>query len=449
MRKNEIYEAEITGMTAEGSGVCRIEGMAVFVPMTAVGDRLNVRIVKVLKSYAFGIIETLTAPAPDRCEPDCPVFRQCGGCAFRHVSYETELRYKQQLVEDAFRRIGGLEPEFEPILGNSGRCAYRNKAQYPVTEQDGHLVCGFYARHSHRVVPFTHCCLQPEVFTAMLDFLLPWLEKCGVTAYREKEHSGELRHIYLRRGHHSGEVMLCFVVRRSIRKKLLPALDALRTKFPALVSISESVNPDKTNVIMGRSVTLLAGKETISDVMSGVSVELSALSFYQVNTAQAERLYAAAKAYAALQGNELLLDLYCGAGTIGLSMADSVRRLIGVEIVPEAAANAKENALRNHVPNAEFFCGDAGAAAARFREEGLAPDVIVLDPPRKGCGSETLQAAADMQPSRIVMISCNPATAARDCARLAELGYTAVKVRAADLFPGTSAVECVVLLERR
>ena len=441
MQKNEIYETVITGMTAEGSGVCRVDGMAVFVPMTAVGDRLRVRIVKVLKSYAFGIIEDLHSPAEGRQEPDCPVFR--------HVSYETELQYKAQLVEDAFRRIGGLSPVFEPILGAESREGYRNKAQYPVTEQNGHLVCGFYARHSHRVVPFGGCLLQPAEFTALMDELLPFLERCGVTAYNEAAHTGELRHIYLRRGHHSGEMMLCLVVRTSIAKKVQPHLHELQTAFPALVSISESVNPERTNVILGKKVTLLAGKPAITDTMCGNTVELSPQSFYQVNTAQAERLYAVGQEFAALTGKELLLDLYCGAGTIGLSMASAVREVIGVEIVPEAVENAKANAERSGIGNASFFCGDAGSIADRLRNDGTRPDVIVLDPPRKGCDALTVESCAAMQPERIVMISCNPATAARDCKAFAERGYVTERVRAVDLFPGTAHVECVVLMSRK
>ncbi|MBR3631227.1 MAG: 23S rRNA (uracil(1939)-C(5))-methyltransferase RlmD [Oscillospiraceae bacterium] len=449
MQKNEIYEATITGMTAEGSGVCRVDGMAVFVPMTAIGDRLRVRIVKVLRNYAFGIIEDLHSPAQGRQEPDCPVFRQCGGCVFRHVTYETELQYKAQLAEDAFRRIGHLSPVFRPILGAPQREGYRNKAQYPVTEQDGHLVCGFYARHSHRVVPSGGCLLQPDAFTVLMEKLLPFLERCGVSAYDEASHAGELRHIYLRRGYHSGEMMLCLVVRTSIAGKVQPHLKELTTQFPALVSISESVNPERTNVILGKHITLLAGKPAIHDTMCGNTVELSPQSFYQVNTAQAEKLYAVGKEFAALKGDELLLDLYCGAGTIGLSMADAVREVIGVEIVPQAVENARVNAERSGIRNASFFCGDAGSIAGKLRNEGTKPDVIVLDPPRKGCDALTVESCAAMHPERIVMISCNPATAARDCKAFAEQGYRTELVQAVDLFPGTAHVECVVLMSRK
>ena len=448
MQKNEIYEAEITSMTNEGAGVCRVNGMAVFVPMTAVGDVLRVRIVKVLKNYAFGIIEELLTPGAGRTEPDCPVFRQCGGCCYRHVDYATEIAYKEQQVRDAFLRIGGLNPEFVPILAGKNRVHYRNKAQYPVAAQDGHLVCGFYAKHSHRVIPYTRCPLQPERFSELVEWLLPRLEVAGVTAYNEEQHTGELRHIYLRQGYHSGELMLCLVVRVSIRRKITVLLPALQTAFPELVSITENLNDQRTNVILGQQLAILAGKETITDVMCGNRIALSPLSFYQVNTAQAERLYAVAKEFAALQGIELLLDLYCGAGTIGLSMAREVRKVIGVEVIPEAVENAKENAARNAIVNTEFFCGDAGRIAAEFLVQGILPDVIVLDTPRKGCDNMTIQSVTGMQPDRIVMISCNPATAARDCKAFALLGYKTVLVRAVDLFGGTRHVECVVLMSR-
>lgn len=454
LKKNEIYEAEITGMTTEGSGVARIDGMAVFVPQTAVGDKLRVKIVKVLKNYAFGIVEELTEPAQGRCAPDCPVFRQCGGCVFRHVTYEEELRYKADFVRDAFTRIGKLSPEFEPILGGGApltspnRGAYRNKAQYPVAMQDGKLVCGFYAKHSHRVIPFTGCLLQPQVFTEILEYLLPALQNAEVSAYDEQTNTGLLRHIYLRRGAYSGEIALCFVVRKSIRRKVQGILPGLQAEFPELVSITENINPEKTNVILGKTMNVLAGKPVISDTMCGNQIEISPQSFYQVNTKQAERLYGIAKEYADLQGGELLLDLYCGAGTIGLSMADSVGKLIGAEVIPEAVENAKENAVRNGVKNAEFLCGDAGEIAALLQKQGTAPDVVILDPPRKGCDVPCIDAVAAMSPKRVVMISCNPSTAARDAAFFAERGYAVEKVRGVDLFPGTAHVECVVLMSR-
>ncbi|MBR1528185.1 MAG: 23S rRNA (uracil(1939)-C(5))-methyltransferase RlmD [Oscillospiraceae bacterium] len=448
MKKNVVYQTEITGMTADGNGVCRIENIAVFVPMTAVGDILEVRIVKVLKSYAFGIIEKLITPADGRISPVCPVFRQCGGCAFQHIDHSTELSYKENFVRDAFTRIGKLQPVFEPILGSDSRYYYRNKAQYPIAEQDGHLVCGFYAKHSHRVIPYTACHLQPEIFTEILNHLLPALEHCHISAYDETSHTGELRHIYLRKGFYSGEIMLCLISRVSVRKKIKSLLPEIQKKFPAVISITESVNPQKTNVILGNSVAVLAGQNFITDTMCGKKIRISPQSFYQVNTQQAEKLYQIAKEYAAFQGSETLLDLYCGAGTIGLSMADSVKSLIGVEVIPEAVENAIQNAKLNQITNAEFFCGDAGTIADSLLKKNLSPDVIVLDPPRKGCDDLTIQSVIKMQPSRIVMISCNPSTAARDAAKFAASGYLTKKVRAVNLFMCTSHCETVLLLTR-
>jgi len=448
MKKNEVYQTEITGMTAEGSGVCRIDNIAVFVPMTAIGDILEVRIVKILKNYAFGIIEKLITPASGRMTPICPVFRQCGGCVFQHIDYQTELKYKQDFVRDAFTRIGKLNPVFEPILGSDSRYYYRNKAQYPIAERDGHLVCGFYARHSHRVIPYTACHLQPEIFTEILNYLLPELEKAHISAYDETAHKGELRHIYLRKGFYSGEIMLCFVTRVSVRKKIASLLPEIQKRFPAVISITESVNSQKTNVILGKSVTTLTGQNFITDMMCGKKIRISPQSFYQVNTQQAEKLYQTAKEYADFQGNETLLDLYCGAGTIGLSMADSVKSLIGVEVIPEAVENAVQNAELNQISNAEFFCGDAGMITESLLKKKISPDVIILDPPRKGCDDLTIQSAIRMHPSKIIMISCNPSTAARDAAKFAESGYLTQKVRAVNLFMCTAHCETVLLMTR-
>ncbi|MDE5738470.1 MAG: 23S rRNA (uracil(1939)-C(5))-methyltransferase RlmD, partial [Oscillospiraceae bacterium] len=285
-------------------------------------------------------------------------------------------------------------------------------------------------------------------FQEILNNLLPALQKANISAYNELSHTGELRHIYLRKGYHSGEIMLCFITRKSICKKLNLLLD-LQNKFPDIVSISESVNSEKTNVIMGKKVKLLAGKNFIIDTMCENQIKISPQSFYQVNTAQAEQLYQIAKHYADLQGNELVLDLYCGAGTIGLSMADSIKKLIGVEVIPEAVENAKENARQNNISNAEFYCGDAGMISKKLLEQKLSPDIVILDPPRKGCDSMTIQSVINMQPDKIIMISCNPATCARDSAIFAENHYLIEKVKAVDLFPSTAHVECIVLMSRK
>lgn len=451
LAKNDIITLEITALTNEGSGVGHYKedssdgrGMAVFVPLTAVGDVISCRVVKVLRSYAYGRVEGILTASPDRAEDGCPVYAKCGGCCFRHISYEAELRAKQGFVQDAFMRLGGLSPEFLPIQGSESPEGYRNKLQMPVSKQDGRTVCGFYSERSHRVIQVDKCALQPELFAEITRFVTEQADRLRISVYNEEKHEGVLRHIYLRRGHYSGEVCLCLVARRKV-PEFERLAKAAAERFPEITGVVLNINRDRTNVILGEEEQVLFGRAEIKDTMCGVNVEISPKSFYQVNTPAAEALYRQAAEFARPEG-KLLLDLYCGAGTIGLSMAGKARRLIGAEIVPQAVENARENAERNSVKNAEFICADAGQAAQQLERSGERPDVIILDPPRKGCSEDTLTACAGMQPERIVMISCNAATAARDCKRLAELGYTAAMVRPFDLFPRTSHVECVVLI---
>lgn len=453
LAKNDIITLEITALTNEGSGVGHYKedssdgrGMAVFVPMTAVGDVISCRVVKVLRSYAYGRVEGILTASPDRAEDGCPVYAKCGGCCFRHISYEAELRAKQGFVQDAFMRLGGLSPEFLPIQGSESPEGYRNKLQMPVSKQDGRTVCGFYSERSHRVTQVDKCALQPELFAEITRFVTEQADRLRISVYNEEKHEGVLRHIYLRRGHYSGEVCLCLVARRKV-PEFERLAKAAAERFPEITGVVLNINRDRTNVILGEEEQVLFGRAEIKDTMCGVNVEISPKSFYQVNTPAAEALYRQAAEFAQPEG-KLLLDLYCGAGTIGLSMAGKARRLIGAEIVPQAVENARENAERNSVKNAEFICADAGQAAQQLERSGERPDVIILDPPRKGCSEDTLTACAGMQPERIVMISCNAATAARDCKRLAELGYTAAVVRPFDLFPRTSHVECVVLINK-
>lgn len=451
LAKNDIITLEITALTNEGSGVGHYKedssdgrGMAVFVPLTAVGDVISCRVVKVLRSYAYGRVEGILTASPDRAEDGCPVYAKCGGCCFRHISYEAELRAKQGFVQDAFTRLGGLSPEFLPIQGSQSPEGYRNKLQMPVSKQDGRTVCGFYSERSHRVIQVDKCALQPELFAEITRFVTEQADRLRISVYNEEKHEGVLRHIYLRRGHYSGEVCLCLVARRKV-PEFERLAKAAAERFPEITGVVLNINRDRTNVILGEDEQVLFGRAEIKDTMCGVDVEISPKSFYQVNTPAAEALYRQAAEFARPEG-KLLLDLYCGAGTIGLSMAGKARRLIGAEIVPQAVENARENAERNSVKNAEFICADAGQAAQQLEKSGERPDVIILDPPRKGCSEDTLTACAGMQPERIVMISCNAATAARDCKRLAELGYTTAMVRPFDLFPRTSHVECVVLI---
>lgn len=449
LRKNEDIEVEITDITNEGNGVGRYDGVAVFVSGTAVGDVIKCRIVKVNKSYCYGIITGFLKKSAYRIDDDCAVSKTCGGCSFRHFTYEQECELKNNFVKASFERIGKLHPVYEDFVGCDRISHYRNKAQYPVGVLDGKAVCGFYAKRSHRICPQTHCSLQPECFADIVDFVMEYVNRNNIQAYDEQTGKGLLRHIYLRRGEHSDEIMLCLVV-TSIHRSLCfdGLISAVTERFTEIKSIVLNENPDNTNIILGKKTVTVFGSDTINDKMCGNVVAISPQSFYQVNTLQAEKLYTIAKQYAQLDNDSVLLDLYCGAGTIGLSMCIGIKKLIGVEIIPQAIENAKINARHNGIDNAEFICGDAGKIAKILYERGERPNVIVADPARKGCDRQSLEYMAKMQPDRIVMISCNHATAARDCAILAELGYNPVKVRGVDLFPRTTHVECVVLLTK-
>lgn len=448
MKKNEIVNLEITDITSDGNGIGKYDGMAVFVPETAVGDLLEVKIVKVLKNYCFGIVHKVITPSADRIEPDCPHFPKCGGCSFRHISYESESKLKEKFVYDAFTRIGKIQTDFMPIISCENPDRYRNKAQYPVGISDNGNICGFYAKRSHRIMSGYDCKLLPEIFSDIAKHIINYTNHNSIPAYDEQTKKGLLRHIFIRQGYHSEELMICLVVTKHSETLFRQLCSELSEKYSNIKSIVMNINPDNTNVILGKKTVVLYGESCISDIMCGNTVDIAPQAFYQVNTHQAEKLYQQAAEFAQLSGNELLLDLYCGAGTIGLSMADKVKKLIGVEIIPQAVDNAKKNAERNNIENAEFICADAGKAAQELAEKNTKPDVIVLDPPRKGCDANTLDAVVSMNPEKIVMISCNPATAARDCKILSENDYTVEKVRAVDLFPRTTHVECVVLMSR-
>ena len=452
-----IESLEITDVTAEGNGVGHIAAdnggsIAVFVSGAVTGDVIKCRIVKVLKSYCFGIIEEMITPSADRADRGCDIKNTCGGCVFRHISYEAELKIKGDIVKNAFTRLGGFpEDSFEllPVCGCDETDGYRNKAQYPVAaDKDGRAVCGFYARRSHRVIPCDDCKLQPPVFSDILKAVTEYINKRHIAPYNEKSGTGLIRHIFIRRGYHSGETAVCLVVRKNCARELKPLARELCDRFPDIKSVTMNINPHNTNVIMGKGIEVLAGSEVISDIMCGNKITLHPHSFYQVNTRQAERLYAVAADFAALTGNEDVLDLYCGAGTIGLSLASKAKRITGAEIVPEAVEAAKKNAADNGIANADFICADAGQAAKHFSDEGRKPDVIITDPPRKGCDEVTLSSIVKMSPKRVVMVSCNPSTAARDCRYLADNGYRLEKVCAVDMFPAAGHVETVCLLSK-
>ena len=453
LQKNQILTLRIERLSSDGSGVAHSpDGETVFVPGAAPGDEADVRIVKDCKRYAFGILDHLRTPSPDRIPVDCAVAGPCGGCSLRHLDYTAELRAKQENVTDAFRRIGGLDVPVLDICPSPEVDRYRNKVQFPVgLDKNGSPCIGFYAGRTHRIVPCPDCKLQPGVLNEIGNALCRFFAENGIQPYNEETGQGLVRHIFLRRGAHSGQIMVCLVCTRPN----LPHADALctrlREQFADIATILLNVNSKNTNVILGTETHTLYGPGYIEDTLCGVPVQLGPLSFYQVNTLAAERLYGIAAQYAQLTPDDLLLDLYCGMGTIGLSMVDHCRELVGVEIVPEAIESAKANAARMGDAVAAkscFFCADAGQAATRLAAEGLHPDVVMLDPPRKGCDEATLSAVVRMAPRRVVYVSCNPATAARDAAWLEQNGYHAEKVQPVDLFPRTKHVECVIALSK-
>lgn len=450
LKKNDIVKIEITGMTSEGSGVGRVDDIAVFVPNTAVGDILNAVIIKTSKRYAIGKALEILSPSKDRIEIDCKYFNQCGGCTYRHITYESELAIKEQYVKDAVSRIGGFKNlKVNPIVAGNSRNGYRNKAQLPVgVNKDGKLIMGFYAYHSHRIVNSDCCLLQPPIFNEISTIVREWAAEYKVIPYDECTHTGTLRHLYIRCGEKSGEIMVCLVVNGKGIKGEKELSVRLENSIPNFKSLIINRNTDNSNVILGKNCRTVFGSDYITDILCRLKFNISPLSFYQVNRTQAEKLYGIAQQYANLQGEEILLDLYCGTGTIGLSMAHKAKELIGVEIVEQAIENAKANAKLNNISNARFICADAAAAAQRLEKENTKPDVIILDPPRKGCDKELILAVVRMAPKRVVYVSCDAATLARDMKLFAEQGYIPQEVTPVDMFPATAHVECVVLMTR-
>lgn len=445
LAKNQLYPAVITGYTAEGLGVARIHGQVVFVHGGVRGERCTVRILKVLKNIAYARVEEILERSPARREPDCPHYPACGGCDFRHISYAEELEAKRQRVEDALRRVGGAELPVEEILAAPTVDGYRNKAQFPVSPEG---LAGFYRARSHQVIPALDCRLQAPPAGAVAGAVEAYLRAFSVPAYDERTGRGLLRHIYVRTSR-EGRALVCLVVNGEALPHEKELVRRIRAACPDTVGVMLNVNTRDTNAVLGDAYRTLWGEDTLTDELCGLTFRLSAPAFYQVNRDQAERLYGKAVEFAGLTGRETVLDLYCGAGTITLAMARYAGRVIGAEIVPEAIANARENARRNGMENAEFFCGDAGAIAKKLAEERLRPDVIVVDPPRKGLGEEVAPVIASMDPERIVYVSCDPGTLARDVKRFSEQGYRAVRAAAADLFPRTRHVETVVLLSQQ
>ncbi len=446
MKKNDFITLAFTATSAEGVAIGRHEGLVIFVPNGAEGDTARVKILKVKKNLAYGKIEEIITPADSRTKPDCAVSERCGGCVYRHITYTKECEIKWQKVKDAMQRIGGITFEPKPILAADNVIGYRNKAQLPISESGK---VGFFAKHTHRIIETDSCLLTPEIFNEISRVVENWCQENKVSIYNEATNKGLLRHLYIREAQKTGEIMVFLI----INGNKLPNSDALLLDLKELlgerlVSFGININRDKTNVILGDKCVTLYGKDHITDELCGIKVRISPLSFYQVNRNMCELLYKKAAEYLEPHG-KTIIDLYCGAGTIGLSMANNAKSIIGVEIVPEAVADAKLNAKNNSIQNAEFICADAAVAAKNLADRGITADAVILDPPRKGCEKALLETVANNFGSeKIVYISCDVATLARDTAVLENLGYTLKEYTPVDLFPRTHHVETVALFVR-
>lgn len=496
-KKNDTVTVTIEDMGNDGEGIGKVDGFTLFVKDAVIGDTVEAKIMKAKKNYAYARLEKVITPSPFRVEPKCAYHRQCGGCQVQALSYEKQLEFKANKVRNNLLRIGGFEPELldavmEPIVGMEEPYHYRNKAQYPVgTDKNGEIITGFYAGRTHSIISNTECYLGVPGNKEILESILEYMKQNRVSAYNEENGEGCVRHVLIRTGFTSGEIMVCLVINGRDRKRCkggeyLPAQDVLLERLAqitGMTSISVSINTEKTNVIMGREVHTIWGEDTISDVIhvrdmkkegypqtgQRLTFKISPLSFYQVNPIQTEKLYSLALEYAGLTGQETVWDLYCGIGTISLFLAGSAKKVCGVEIVPQAIEDAKENAKRNDIINAEFFVGKVEEVLPEFYEkmsgeasgaggvldveskasDMLHPDVIVVDPPRKGCDQACMDTMLKMRPERIVYVSCDSATMARDVKILCEGGYELKKVRPVDQFGHTAHVETVVLMSKR
>ena len=443
--ENHIYTGTVEGYSSEGLGIVRLDGAVVFVPRTVRGEEIDLRITKVMKTCAAGEIVKIKKPSPERMKPECPYFGRCGGCDFQHMSYTEELRAKRQRVQDTLTRLGGTDLQVEEILGAKDPAHYRNKSQYPVGAGGA---IGFFQARSHQVVPIDRCLIQSEVSDKTAKAVGDWMKKYKISAYDERTGKGLIRHIYVR-VNKKGE-SLCCVIANGKQLPREPELAAfVQAAAPRTVGVVLNTNTKKGNVILGDKYRTIWGQDFLMDTLCGLQFKLSVPSFYQVNRNQAEVLYGKALEFAGLTGEETVLDLYCGTGTITLCLAKQAKRAIGAEIVPPAIEDARENAARNGIENAEFFCGDAADIAAKLEAEGLRPDVITVDPPRKGLAPEVIASVAGMGPKRVVYVSCDPATLGRDVKIFRDLGYQPVRACAVDMFPGTRHVETVVLLSQQ
>ena len=443
-KKNTLVTLAISGYASDGAGVSRLEdGRVVFVKGALSGEVCRVQLLKVGKSAAWGRVEEIITASPERRVPDCPYYPRCGGCQLRHMSYEEELSFKRDRVQEALRRIGGAQVEVSVIHGAPQVLRYRNKVQFPVG--DGGI--GFYRARSHQVIDAADCLLQPMEATRLRSAVKTWMEQYQIPAYEETRHQGLLRHLYVRTNR-AGEALCALVINGRKLPHQEELVDLLRQAEPKLAGVVLAVNRERTNVILGEEYRTLWGRDDLEDSLCGFTFRLSVPSFYQVNREQTEVLYSRALEFAGLSGGETVLDLYCGIGTITSVLAQKAGRVIGAEVVPAAVEDARQNARRNGLQNVEFLCGDAGEAARELVDRGLRPEVVCVDPPRKGLSPEVIEAIVQMEPERVVYVSCDPGTLGRDVKLFAERGYVLRRAEACDLFPRTAHVETVVLLSR-
>ena len=448
MKKDDLIELTIEDLGVDGEGIGKVDGMAIFVKDAVPGDRVQAKVMKMKKSYGYARLMQVLDPSPERTESRCAFARQCGGCQLQAMTYEAQLDFKAKKVWNHLIRIGGITDLAKPeIIGMDDPWRYRNKAQFPFgTDKEGNPVTGFYAARSHNIIPCTECWLGVEENKVILEKILDHLKTYHISTYDEVSGKGLLRHVLIRKGFTTGEVMVCLILNGRTMPKLTELVNSLR-EVPGMTSITINVNTKNTNVIMGTEMISVWGQDYITDYIGNIKYQISPLSFYQVNPVQTKKLYETALEYADLKGNETVWDLYCGIGTISLFLAQKAGKVYGVEIVPQAINDARQNAKLNGIENAEFFVGKAEEVLPeKYEKEGIYADVIVVDPPRKGCDTAALETMVKMKPERIVYVSCDSATLARDVKWLGERGYEVKKVKACDMFPGTVHVETVVLL---
>lgn len=477
LEKNDIVRLTISDIGTDGEGIGKVDGYTLFVKDAVIGDTINARVIKLKKNYGYGRLMEVIEPSKDRVEPVCPVARQCGGCQIQQMSYDAQLDFKRKLVEGNLRRIGGFSDiDVLPVIGMDEPYHYRNKAQYPVgCDKNGNVVIGFYAGRTHCIIDNQDCAIGARENAKILTAIRDYINENKVSVYDENTGKGAVRHILIRKGYHTGQVMVCIVVNgeslphedRLVAKltglefynetdektnsvKGLETADSVKGQaVPNISSVMININRENTNVILGDRCRTLWGKDYIEDSINGITFQISPLSFYQVNPVQTEKLYGKALEFAGLTGNEVVWDMYCGIGTISLIMATRAKKVYGVEIVPAAIENAKNNARINGLHNAEFYVGKSEEIAPKLAEQGAVPDVIVVDPPRKGCDEALLDTIVKMQPDRVVYVSCDSATLARDLKYLAARGYEVKTVQPVDQFCHTVHVETVCLLSRK